>query len=62
MIEATTASTMPSSTPRITTAAVVSRAMTNSCRRLARMRRIPAMSMSPAAMRKTIAASAASGR
>ena len=41
MIEAATASAMPSSTPRITTAAVVSRAMVNSWRRQAKMCRIP---------------------
>src|SRR5713226_6422951 len=62
MIEAATASAMPSSTPKITTAAVVSRAMVNSRRRQARMRRIPPTSMSPMAMRKTIAAKAARGR
>jgi hypothetical protein len=36
--------------------------MANSRRRQARIRRIPATSMSPAAMRKTIAARAAMGR
>ena len=56
------ATTMPYSTPRPTTATVVSSATANSCRRAARMRRIPATSMSSMAMRKTTAASAATGR
>jgi hypothetical protein len=56
MIETATASAMPSSTPRITTAAAVSKAMVNSWRLQARTFRIPLMSMSPRAMRKTIAA------
>ena len=43
-------------------AAAVSTARTDSRRRVARMRRIPVTSMSPAAMRNTTAASAASGR
>ncbi len=61
MIEATTATTMPVSTPRATTAAAVSSATANSWRRTARMRRIPRMSMSSAAIRKTTAARAAIG-
>ena len=48
--------------PSITTAAVVSRAMANSRRRRDRIRRIPPTSMSPAAIKKTIAAWAAMGK
>ena len=54
--------TMPYSTPRATTAAIVSRATANSCFLRARMRRIPRRSMSSMAITKTTAARAASGR
>ena len=53
---------MPYSTPSPTTAAVVSKATANSCLLTARMRRIPARSMSSTAIRKTTAARAATGR
>jgi len=53
---------MPYSTPSPTTAAVVSRATTNSRCLTARMRRIPATSMSSTAIMKTTAARAETGK
>ena len=53
---------MPYSTLSPTTAAAVSRATANSCRLTARMRRIPATSISSTAIRKTTAARAETGR
>jgi len=53
---------MPYSTPSPTTAAVVSRATTNSRFLTARMRRIPATSISSTAIMKTTAARAETGR
>jgi len=53
---------MPYSTPSPTTAAVVSRATTNSRFLTARMPRIPATSMSSTAIMKTTAARAQTGK
>ena len=61
-MDATTARMMPSSTPRTTTAPVVTRATVNSCQVKRRIRRISLTLMSWTTIRKTTAARAAVGK